>query len=80
MSAVSMFFTLAMVRFLRGHRAEGGVDALWDKLLERVPPRPARSSRTSTASSTRSSFVPKDYAEHSETIDDVVQALVRGTA
>ena len=77
MSAVSMFFTLAMVRFLEGTVLKESADGLWDKLLERVPaatrPQLSHLDRKFYAIS----FVPKDYAQHSETIDEVVQALVR---
>ena len=77
LSAVSMFFTLATVRFLEGTVLKESVDALWDKLVERVP----AAARPQLANLDRKfhaiSFVPKDYAEHSEIIDEIIQALVR---
>ena len=77
LSAVSMFFTLAMVRFLEGTVLKESVDALWDRMLERIPvavrPQLSNLDRKFYAIS----FVPKDYAEHSDVIDEIVQALVR---
>ena len=77
LSAVSLFFTLSMLRFLEGTVLKESADALWDKVLESVPlaarPQLARLERKFFAIS----FVPKDYAEHSDTIDEIVQALVR---
>jgi proteasome accessory factor B len=77
LSAVSTFFTLAMVRSLEGTVMKESVDALWDKMLERVPaaarPRLSNLDRKFHAIS----FVPNDYAQHSEIIDQVIQAVVR---
>lgn len=77
LSAVSMFFTLAMVRFLEGTVLKEGVEALWDRMLERIPlavrPQLSNLDRKFYAIS----FVPKDYAQHSDVIDEIVQALVR---
>ena len=77
LSAVSTFFTLATVRFLEGTILKESVDALWEKLLERVP----AAARPQLANLDRKfwaiSFVPGDYADHSATIDEIIQALVR---
>ncbi|MEW6268830.1 MAG: WYL domain-containing protein [Thermodesulfobacteriota bacterium] len=77
MSAVSLFFTLSMVRFLEGTVLKESADALWDKVVAQMPaavrPQLANLDRKFFAIS----FVPKDYAAHSEIIDEIVQALVR---
>lgn len=77
MSAVSLFFTLSMVRFLEGTVLKESADSLWDKVLEQMPaavrPQLANLDRKFFAIS----FVPKDYAGQSEVIDEIVQALVR---
>lgn len=76
-SAVSTFFTLGMVRLLEGTLLKESVEGLWDKLLERVPvaarPQLSHLDRKFHALS----FVPGDYAEHRDAIDEIVQALLR---
>ncbi len=77
LSAVTLFFTLSMLRFLEGTVLKESADALWDKVLESVPlaarPQLARLDRKFHTIS----IATKDYAAHSETIDEIVQALLR---
>lgn len=77
LSAVSLYFTLSMLRFLEGTVLKESADALWDKVLDGVP----LAARAQLARLDRKfhaiSLVPKDYAAHSDTIDEIVQALVR---
>lgn len=76
LSAVSTFFTLAMVRFLEGTVLKESVDTLWDKMLEGLPPS-ARPRLSNLHRKFRSiAFVPSDDAEHREIIDQVIQAVV----
>lgn len=77
LSAVTLFFTLSMLSFLEGTVLKESADALWDNVLAAVPlaarPQLARLDRKFHAIS----IAPKDYAAHSETIDEIVQALLR---
>lgn len=76
LSAVSTFFTLAMVRFLEGTVLKESVDALWDKMLEGVPAS-ARPQLSNLDRKFRSiAFVASDDAEHRAIIDQVIQAVV----
>lgn len=76
LSAVSTFFTLSMVRYLEGAVLKESVDALWDKMLEGVPPS-ARPQLLNLDRKFRSiALVPSDDAEQREIVDQVIQAVV----
>ncbi|HEY8515462.1 MAG TPA: WYL domain-containing protein [Candidatus Binatia bacterium] len=77
MSAVSLWFTLSMVRFLEGTVLKDSADALWDKLVEQMPAAVRSQLENLDRKFFSIAFVPKDYAAHSDIIDQIVQALVR---
>lgn len=76
LNAVSLFFTLSMIRFLEGTVLKESADVLWERFCESVPLAARRLLTRLDRKLFAVSFVPKDYAAHSETIDEIVQALV----
>lgn len=76
LNAVSLFFTLSMIRFLEGTVLKENADALWERVRQSVPLAARRLLARLDRKLFAVSFVPKDYAAHSETIDEIVQALV----
>ncbi|MGH7931577.1 MAG: helix-turn-helix transcriptional regulator [Candidatus Binataceae bacterium] len=74
--AASLFFTLTILRFLSGTVLEQGVEDLWDRVYEAMPPSQRMRLEDLQRKFYTVAYVPKDYRKFDEYLDVILRALL----